>query len=70
MARVGSFGGPTVHYGVPPSVIAPSDNNIIPSSSQATADQLASNAAALYADLQNSLRDPNAGKAKIIAPKK
>lgn len=63
MARIGSFTGPTVPYGVPPSAIHPTDNDITPSTAQAEADAAKAAADALFEDIQNALRDPNAGKA-------
>lgn len=62
MGRVGSFMGPTTPFGVPPSAISPTDNDVTPSAAQAEADAAKAAADALFEDLKNSQRDPNAGK--------
>lgn len=61
--RLGSFEGPSSLYGVPVNVVHPNDNDITPTAAQAEADALKSAADELFSDLQNALRDPNAGKA-------
>ena len=68
MARIGSFAGPTTPYGVPPSAIHPTDNDITASAAQAEADAAKAAADALYEDLKNAQLDPNAGSVKA-APK-
>lgn len=56
--------GASTPYGSPPAVLAPSDNVLQPTQAQAEADQLAQQIETLYEDLENALRDPNAGNAK------
>lgn len=63
--RIGSFDGPSVAYGRPSNVVHPTDNDITPTPAQAEADAAKSLADELYSDIQNALRDPNAGKATV-----
>lgn len=60
MARIGTFMGPTTPFGVPSPAVHPEDNDITPSAAQAEADAAKAAADALYEDIQNALRDPNA----------
>ena len=63
--RLGTFDGPSVEYGRPSNVVHPTDNDITPDPAKAEADAAAAAAADLLNDIQNALRDPNAGKATV-----
>jgi len=66
--RIGSFDGASVEYGRPSNVVHPRDNDITPTPAQAEADAAKAAANDLLADIRNSLRDPNAGKATVTIP--
>ena len=60
--RIGTFEGPSGPYGGAPNVVHPTDNDITPDPAKAESDAAQALADALYEDLKNAQRDPNAGQ--------